>query len=328
MKALTLLSGGLDSILATKLVLDQGIDVVAVTFFLPFAAEKVDYASKIAERFDIRHITVEVGTDYLEVIRNPKHGYGSGMNPCIDCRIYMLKEAKRIAEELDAKFIVTGDVLGERPMSQHRKALALEEREADLDGLILRPLSAKLLPVTVPEREGWIDREKLLGISGKSRKPQIALAEQYGLQDAYPAPAGGCLLTHKEFAAKVRDLFEHAERVTNRDIQLLKLGRHFRFRVSKIIVGRNERENSMLLALKTPNAYAFEVPDYGSPITIVEGASDPETIALAARLTARYSDARSDPVVVEYWSEIEGPRMRIRITVSSLEDDEVDRLRI
>ena len=326
MKALTLLSGGLDSILATKLVLDQGIDVVAVTFILPFAAEKVDSASKIAERFDIPHLKVEVGTDYVEVIRNPKHGYGSGMNPCIDCRIYMLKKAKRIADELGANFIITGDVLGERPMSQHRKALALEEREAGLEGLILRPLSAKLLPVTVPEREGWIDREKLLGISGKSRKPQIALAERYSLQDAYPAPAGGCLLTNKEFAAKVRDLFEHAESVTNRDIQLLKLGRHFRFRMSKIIVGRNETENSLLLVLKTPNAYAFEVPDYGSPITIIEGADDPETIKLAARLTARYSDARSDQVVVEYWRESEGQRMRI--TVPPLANDEVDRLRI
>ncbi|MBN1455935.1 MAG: 7-cyano-7-deazaguanine synthase [Methanomicrobia archaeon] len=326
MKALTLLSGGLDSILATKLVLDQGIEVVAVTFVLPFTAENVDYASKIAERFDITHLKVEVGPDYFEVIRNPKHGYGSGMNPCIDCRIYLLKEAKRIADVLGAKFIVTGDVLGERPMSQHRKALTLEEREAGLEDLILRPLSAKLLPVTIPECEGWIDREKLLSISGKSRKPQIALAEQYGLQDAYPAPAGGCLLTDKEYAAKVRDLFEHTERVTNRDIQILRLGRHFRFGIAKIIVGRNERENSLLIALKMSNAYMFEVPDCGSPITIVEGASDPETIKLAARLTARYSDARTDPIVVEYGRESEGPRMRI--TVSPLEDEEVDRLRI
>ncbi|MGC9443868.1 MAG: 7-cyano-7-deazaguanine synthase [Candidatus Methanospirareceae archaeon] len=326
MKALTLLSGGLDSILATKLVLDQGIELVAITFVLPFAAEKVDYASKIAERLNITHLKVEVGTDYFQVIRNPKHGYGSGMNPCIDCRIYMLRKTKRIADELDAKFIVTGDVLGERPMSQHRNALALEAREARLEGLILRPLSAKLLPVTIPEREGWIDRDKLLGISGKSRKPQIALAEQYGLQDEYPAPAGGCLLTYKEFAAKVRDLFEHVESVTNRDIQLLKLGRHFRFRASKIIVGRNERENSLLLALKSPNAYAFEVPGCGSPITILEGVRDSPTIKLAAQLTARYSDTRSDPVVVEYWRESEGPRMRI--TVSPLEAGEVNRLRI
>ena len=326
MKALTLLSGGLDSILATKLILDQGIEVIAVTFVLPFVTEKGEYASKIAELFGIRHVTVEVGADYFEVIRNPRHGYGSGMNPCIDCRIYMLKEAKRIADALGANFIVTGDVLGERPMSQHRKALTLEEHEAGLDGLILRPLSARLLPVTVPEREGWIDREKLLGISGKSRKPQIALAEQYGLQDAYPAPAGGCLLTDKEFAAKIRDLFEHAETVTTRDIRLLKVGRHFRFRKSKIIVGRNERENSLLLALKTPNAYVLEVPDCGSPITIVEGASDPETVKLAARLTARYSDARSDLIVVEYWREREGPRMRIE--VPPLEDGEVNRLRI
>ncbi len=326
MKALSLLSGGLDSILATKLVLDQGIEVTALTFILPFAAEKMDYARETAERLGIPQINVEAGAEYLEIIRNPKYGYGSGMNPCIDCRIYMLTTAKRIADELGASFIVTGDVLGERPMSQHRKALALEEREAGLEGLILRPLSAQLLPETIPEREGWIDREKLLGISGKSRKPQIALAEQFGLQDAYPAPAGGCLLTYKEFAAKVRDLFAHLERVTIRDIQLLKLGRHFRVGRAKIVVGRNEAENSQLLDLKMPDAYAFEVPECGSPITIIEGRTDAETVKVAAQLTARYSDARSDPVVVDYWRESEGPRLQI--TVSPLEDGEVDRLRI
>jgi tRNA-specific 2-thiouridylase len=325
MKALALLSGGLDSILATKLVLDQGIEVIAVTFILPVVVEKVDYAGKTVERFGIPQIRVEMGDDYLEVIRNPKYGYGSGMNPCIDCRIYMLREAKRIANEIGAKFIVTGDVLGERPMSQYRKALLLEEEEAGLEGLILRPLSAKLLPETIPEREGWVDRSALLAISGKSRKPQIALAEQFGLQDAYPSPAGGCLLTHKEFASKVKDLFEHEENVTTRDIELLRIGRHFRAASSKIVVGRNEAENELLLELKNPGDYAFEVPGYGSPITILEQSREKEAIELAAKLTARYSDAaRGEEVLVEYWNA-EG---KASIVVSPLSDDEVEQLRI
>lgn len=326
MKALALLSGGLDSILATKLILDQGIEVVAVTFILPVAAEKEDYAKNTAKRFCIPLIRVEVGDEYLDVIRNPKYGYGSGMNPCIDCRIYMLREAKRIANEINAKFIVTGDVLGERPMSQHRKALMLEEKEAGLENLILRPLSAKLLPETIPEREGWVDRNTLLAISGKSRKPQIALAEKFGLQNEYPSPSGGCLLTNKEFASKVRDLFEHKEKVTKRDVLLLRIGRHFRFATSKIIVGRNEAENELLLELKNPEDYAFEVPGCGSPITVLEGLKSKEAIGLAAKLTARYSDAGAEgkEVRVEYWNGA-GKKS---IVVSPLDEHEVEHLRI
>lgn len=326
MKALALLSGGLDSILAIKLLLDQGIEVVAVTFILPVTAEKEDYAANVAKMLRIRQIREEVGEEFLGVIRNPKFGYGSGMNPCIDCRIYMLREAKRIAEEIGAKFIVTGEVLGERPMSQYRKALMLAEKEAGLEQMIVRPLSAKLLPETIPEREGWVDRSELLTISGRGRKPQIALAEQFGLQDAYPAPSGGCLLTYKEFASKVRDLFEHKERVTKRDISLLRIGRHFRFASSKIIVGRNEEENKLLLELKNPEDYAFEVPGCGSPITILEGSKSKEAIVLAAKLTARYSDADAEEngVLVEYRDE----NKKESITASPLAEDEVARLRI
>ena len=325
MKALTLLSGGLDSILATKLILEQGIKVVAVHFMLPVIAEKEDYAEKTAKLFDIPLMRAEVGDEYLDVLRNPKYGYGSGRNPCIDCRIYMLREAKRIAKEIEADFIVTGDVLGERPMSQYRKALELEEHEAGLEGLILRPLSAKLLPETFPEREGGVDRSKLLGISGKSRKPQIALAEKFGLQGAYPSPSGGCLLTHKEFAVKVKDLFEHKAKVTKRDIALLKVGRHFRFRGAKIIVGRNEAENKLLLGVKNPEDYAFEVPDIGSPITILEGARNQEAIELAARLTARYSDAAKElEIEVKYWDEA----VKKTLIVQPLDEKEVMRLRV
>ncbi len=328
MKALALLSGGLDSILATKLILDQGIEVVALNFILPFAVEKEDYAGDTADRFEIPLVRVEAGEEYLEIIKNPEHGYGSGMNPCIDCRIYMLREAKRIAKEVGADFIVTGDVLGERPMSQHRKALELEEKEAGVEKMVLRPLSAKLLAETIPEREGWVDRSKLLDIKGKSRKPQIALAKKFGLQDNYPSPSGGCLLTYREFASKLRDLFEHKykEKVTMRDVKLLKIGRHFRFDASKIIVGRNEEENKLLLDLKSPADYVFEVPGCGSPITILEGSKSKEAIEVAAKLTARYSDAGADAglVLVRYRAE----KREKSIVVSPLDEAEIARLRV
>ncbi len=328
MKALALLSGGLDSILATKLILDQGIEVVALNFILPFAVEKEDYAGDAADRFGIPLVRVEAGEEYLEIIKNPEHGYGSGMNPCIDCRIYMLREAKRIAKEVGADFIVTGDVLGERPMSQHRKALELEEKEAGVEKMVLRPLSAKLLAETIPEREGWVDRSKLLEIKGKSRKPQIALAKKFGLQDNYPSPSGGCLLTYREFASKLRDLFEHKykEKVTMRDVKLLKIGRHFRFDASKIIVGRNEEENKLLLDLKSPADYVFEVPGCGSPITILEGSKSKEAIEVAAKLTARYSDAGAGAglVLVRYRAE----KREKSIVVSPLDETEIARLRV
>ena len=184
-------------------------------------------------------------------------------------------------------------------MSQHRTALRLEEKEADLQGMLLRPLSAKLLPQTIPERKGWVDRNRLLSIEGRSRKPQLALAEEFGIRD-YRSPSGGCLLTNKEFAARLKTLFARKDKVTKRDTELLKIGRHFYLPSSGIIVGRNERENNLLLELKKPGDYIFEVPDCGSPVTILEGSKNRETIEFAARLTARYSDANTRGVLVEY----------------------------
>ncbi len=299
MKALALFSGGLDSMLAIKLVREQGIEVIALNFNLPILSEKRAYADQIAEQLSIPLLKIEAGEDYLELIRNPKHGYGKNMNPCIDCRIYMLKEAKRQAQKLGASFIITGEVLGQRPMSQYEQALKREEKEARVEGLVLRPLSTKLLPETVPEREGWVDRDRLLSIRGKSRKPQLALAQEYGIE-GYHTPAGGCLLTDKQFSLRLKDLFNRQKRITKRDIQLLKLGRHFYLPSARIIVGRNESENKALLELKSPADYIFKVPDLGSPITILEGCKDKEAIEFAAKLTAQYSDAETSPVLVEY----------------------------
>nr|MDO8081136.1 hypothetical protein [Candidatus Freyarchaeota archaeon] len=326
MKAVALLSGGLDSTLAVKLILDQGINVVALKFSSPFCLCDQGgkcHALEAANKFNIPLKTMYKGEDYLKVLRKPKFGYGSGMNPCVDCRIFMLKKAKEYAEEIGAQFIFTGEVLDERPMSQHYKTLKIIEREAGLEGKIVRPLSAKLLPETEAEKMGWVDRNQLLDIRGRSRKPQIALAKKLEITD-YPCPSGGCLLTYKEFANKVRDLFKHKKRVTLKDIELLKVGRHFRLGENKFIVGRNEAENKILLRLKNKTDYVFEVPDCGSPITILQDKKLKEAIKFAAKLTAAYSDANGDEVLVKY-GRLELSR---KITVTPMSEQELYKFRV
>jgi hypothetical protein len=242
-------------------------------------------------------ISVPKGQEYLDTVRNPKFGRGSGMNACIDCRIYMLKRSKAIAEELGAKFIFTGEVVGQRPMSQQRRTLSLIEREAGLEGKLVRPLSAKLLPETEAEKMGWIDRKALLDISGRSRKPQIELAAEKGLID-YPCPAGGCLLTSKEFASKLRDFLEHSpDRLTSRDIAILKVGRHFRVKGSKAIIGRNKDENDRLRAFADKEFTIMEPTSVPGPLCLCEG-DDPEILQFVASLVARYSDNLGQEVLV------------------------------
>ncbi len=324
-KALALLSGGLDSTLAVKLILNQGIDVVAVNFVTPFCLCKKGGcgSTEAAKQLGVPLKIVNVGDEYLKMVREPKHGYGRNMNPCIDCRIFIAKRAKKYAEEIGASFIFTGEVLDERPMSQHSKAMKIIEEEADLKGKILRPLSAKLLPETAIEKKGLVDREKLLDIHGRSRKPQIKLAEKFNIK-AYPCPAGGCLLTYKEYANKLRDLFKHKKRCTWADVSLLKVGRHFRFGENKIIVGRNEAENNFLTAKKARTDYYFEVSDIGSPITVLQGAKTKNAIKAAAALTAFYSDAKSDNVTVLFGRE----SLNKSITVSIPTRAKVEKLRI
>jgi len=324
-KALGLLSGGLDSTLAVKLMLEQGVEVETLNFVTPFClcgTKKCD-ATSVASRFQVKLKRMFLGDEYLKMLRKPKHGYGKNVNPCIDCRILMLKKTKRYAKKIGADFIFTGEVLDERPMSQHRRALEIIEREAGLEGKILRPLSAKYLPETGAEKKGLIERERLLDIRGRSRKRQIELAKGFGLSD-YPCPAGGCLLTDREFAAKVRDLFKHKRAVRLKDTSLLKVGRHFRFGSNKIIVGRNEIENKLLLSLKAPDDYYFEVPDCGSPTTILQGRKSSEAIRIAASLTARYSDAKGENVQVAYGTG----RSKKTLTVTPLLNEYVDKLRV
>ena len=301
MKALGLLSGGLDSTLAMKLILDQGIEVFAVKYSSPFCQcdqGGACQAAEVAGKLDIPLKIIQKGESYLEIVRNPKYGHGSGINPCIDCRIFMFKNAVQYAEEIGASFIFTGEVLGQRPMSQHLRAMQIIEKESGLAGKLVRPLCARLLPETEAEKNGWLDREKLLGFQGRTRKPQIALADDLGIT-GYACPAGGCLLTDKNYARKMRDLFVHSDTVTMRDAQLLKIGRHFRIGGCKIIAGRNERDNTLLAAMIDERDYRFEVPEIGSPLVLLRmNGSDEPPVQIAAEITAAYSDAESGPVGV------------------------------
>jgi len=297
--ALVLVSGGLDSALAAKLVKDQGIALTAIHFASPFWEGEKKYPARIAEKIGIPFQKVPLRQDYLKMLRNPKHGYGSAINPCIDCHAFMFRKAWKIGKKMGAKFLVTGEVLGQRPMSQHLPALRIIEKETNLVGRILRPLSAKLLAETEPEKKGWVDREKLLAIEGRSRKPQLAIAGEFSPDD-YACAAGGCLLTMEQFAKKLKDLFQRKEQITWNDIKLLKFGRHFRYHRNRIIVGRDHGENEALRKLKPKTDYLFMVPIVGSPITILQGPKTKTAIRLAARLTARYSDSQAKRVIVKY----------------------------
>ena len=312
MKAIVLLSGGLDSTLAAKLLLEQGIELEALNFLTvfcnctPHQNRGTQSTSKTAtclvsksaaDKLGINLKVFEVSREYLEIVKNPKHGYGRNLNPCIDCRIFMLKKAGEYMRESNASFLVTGEVLGERPMSQRMEAMRLIERESGLEGLILRPLSAKLFPETIPEKEGWVDRDKFLAMQGRSRKPQIKLAEELGISD-YPCPAGGCLLTDKSFSCRMRDLMKYTSAFTVKDVKFLKLGRHFRFNnMAKLVVGRNEKENARLSEMAEESDLYFTPSDVKGPIAIGRGKFGTDDILLASRILARYSDSNGSDAV-------------------------------
>jgi tRNA-specific 2-thiouridylase len=325
-KAVSLLSGGLDSILATELIRRQGIEVYAFnvkTLFSILRKGVVNEAEQAAVQLHVPLQVLCVEDDYLRMLRKPKHGYGKNLNPCVDCKIFILKKAKKFAEEISADFLFTGEVLGERPMSQHYPALRLIEEETGLKGKLLRPLSAKLLPETVAEKKGLVDRTKLLSIQGRSRKPQFQLAKEFGIA-AFPSPAGGCLLTCEEYSKKLRDLFENKRRVSAADVALLRVGRHFRIGKNKIIVGRNETENKLLAAQKRSSEYYFEPPEIVGPVAILQGPKTRKAVETAAKLTAFYSDTKTGKVVVGFGRE----SLNKSITVPLLLKVDVDKLRV
>lgn len=289
-KALVMLSGGLDSRLAVKLLVDQGLEAEAVHFSTPFCNCDKCSVEKVVEDYGVKVHHLFQGQDFLDLLVDPPHGYGSHMNICIDCRIDMFKKAKIFAKEIGADYLVTGEVVGQRPFSQRRAAMKLIEKEAGLEGKILRPLSAKLLEETDIEKEGIVDRTALLAIQGRNRKPQMKLAEEIGVYD-YPCPSGGCLLTDPNFSKRLRDYLDHEGRPTVPDMFLLRLGRHFRINGTRVIVGRNEKENRVLGGLAERNGWAtITVDDYMGPTTVLLK-NDEQIRDTAAAITARYSDA-------------------------------------
>ena len=292
-KAVALISGGLDSVLAARIVKEQGFDVLGLFFSSAFSksyGQEVETpAARVARSIGIELRVIDMGREYIDLIRNPMHGYGKNVNPCIDCKIFMLTKARIVMEELHAPFIITGEVLGQRPMSQRRDTLHVIERDAGLRGMILRPLSAKHLPPTKAEEAGIVNREQLLDISGRSRNTQLQLAEQYGIT-GYSAPAGGCLLTDENFAAKLRDLFEHKTDVTSTDIRLLTMGRHFRLEPgTKVVLGRNKKENEIIFALAGPGYHLFTPHGFPGPAALLAGEPRTGVQHAVGRLILRYS---------------------------------------
>jgi len=305
-KAVVLFSGGLDSILAAKIIMDQDIEVLGINFSMEFVSKDVEKHKKrikeIANSINMEFKIVDISDEYMGVLKNPAYGFGSNINPCIDCKILMLKKAKDIIKEAGAEFVVTGEVLGERPMSQRMDALNAIENKSGLKGYLLRPLSAKLLKPTIPEEKGIVDRNRLFGISGRSRKPQFELAGKLGIKN-YFAPAGGCLLTDPGFARRLGDLIDHDALFLD-DIRLLKFGRHFRFgEKTKFVLGRNKEDNEAIMNLKKENDAVFEPYGYQGPIGILRGERNDEFMKLAAGFLISHTKVKNDRKAnVRYWT--------------------------
>jgi hypothetical protein len=314
-KAIALLSGGLDSRLAVKMMLDQGIEVEALNFVTVFCtctakSSCKSEARKAASDYGIPLKVLNATEEILEAIRDPRHGFGRGLNPCLDCRISMFRRAGKHMKATGADFLVTGEVWGERPMSQRPDALRIIEKESGLDGLIVRPLSAHLFDPTIPEREGWIDREKMMAIEGRSRKPQMQLAAEIGVND-YPCPAGGCLLCDKNFAGRLKSLLDDNPRPAIAEIQALRLGRLiYSSEGKRILIPRNEEETERLTSLARPGDLLMSAEGHMGPTTVIKGAEIGEaTLREAAALTARYGQGREEENVTVAWWPVkkEGP---------------------
>ncbi len=308
-RALGLLSGGLDSALAAKLLTEQGLEVIGLHLESPTSC-----------RSDVREAARELGIEleirpkgeaYLELLRHPRWGYGRNMNPCLDCRVFMLRLAREVMEQRGARFVFTGEVVGQRPMSQQRQALTMIDRNSDLEGWVLRPLSARLLPETEPERQGWVDRSRLLGIFGRGRSDQLRLAAEYGLRN-FQSPGGGCLLTEPSFAERLRDLFAHTpeEKTHMQDVALLRLGRHIRVSAElKLVLGRNESENRSLEGFASEDRWLVTPDGFKGPIALVCGPRDQESLDHAVAWIVRYTkQPRAEDRV--RWSEADELRFR------------------
>jgi len=334
MKAIALISGGLDSVLATKLMQNLGMELICLNTVSPFclcnhrsSKGALCGAHSVAKELGLRLISINVSDEFLEIVKKPKHGYGSNMNPCIDCRILLFKKAKEAMQQEGASFVITGEVLGQRPMSQKLNTMKLIEKESGLEGLVLRPLSARVLDETIPEKEGWVEREKFLAIAGRSRREQFALAEKFGIND-YPCPSGGCLLTDPEFSKRLKDLMLHQE-LNLDDILLLKVGRHFRLKNdAKLVVGRNERENERLLSLTKEGDYVFSPTDeLAGPTALGRGNFSEAVIELSCRIICRYCDAHETRETCILYRQLPLKEEK-SLQVAAIEKERLESLRI
>ena len=296
-RCIALLSGGLDSMLAIRIMQEQGIEVEALNFKTMFTCCQ-DISAQVARDLGVNLTIIGQEDDYLDLVRNPEYGYGKGANPCVDCRIYMFERAKKFMHEIDAQFIISGEVVGQRTMSQKRSDLDTISYQSGLDDLLLRPLSAKLLPPTKPEREGLVDREKLYGVQGRSRKFLIELAHKYNLKDI-PTPSTGCSLTEPEFGRKVHDLIQIQVDDKPWDYDALNVGRHFRWNENtKVILGRDHQENLKLEYMHkmedATSSALIEPLSFKGPTALVTGPANDDSISYAAGLVYRYGSTLED----------------------------------
>ena len=307
-KALSLISGGLDSLLASRVGPHQGIHVEGINFFTGFCVEGHTHAIRkkdrarpkrnnalwVAEQLGIKLHIADIVEEYKDVVFNPRYGYGANLNPCLDCKIFMLRKAREWIEAQGFDFVITGEVVGQRPKSQRKDTMPIVQQDSGIGERLLRPLSARNLPETLPEREGWVDRDGLYGFSGRSRKPQMALARELGLED-YAQPAGGCcFLTDANYSVKLRDLWQtRGERWYELDdIMLLKVGRHIRPAPHyKVIVAREEGENNFLAGYRKQYP-SLRTTSHGGPLALIDGSPNLQDIELAARIVGRYSQGR------------------------------------
>ncbi|MBU3179882.1 tRNA 4-thiouridine(8) synthase ThiI [Clostridium psychrophilum] len=293
--ALAMISGGLDSTLAAKIVKDQGIEVIGICFKSNFFGEK--NALKMVKKIDIPLKVVDFSDEHFKMVKDPKHGYGKNMNPCIDCHAMMMRYCGQLLEKYHADFIITGEVLNQRPMSQNRSALDIVKNESGIGDKILRPLCAKNLNPTQMEIDGLIDREMLMDIKGRNRKVQMELAEKFGILD-YPSPAGGCKLTEPNYSLRLRDILEQKKNPSKKDLELLKIGRHFRIsKDAKIVSTRTEKEGELLEKLLTQQDLMFEAKDYNGTTVVIIGNPTETDIDLAAKITGRYCKGMDEKVV-------------------------------
>lgn len=326
-RALAMISGGLDSILAAKLIKEQGIEVIGICFRSYFFNE--ENAKRMTKQIGIQLEVVDFSKEHFEMVRNPKNGWGKNMNPCIDCHSMMMRYSGELLEKFNADFIITGEVLNQRPMSQNRSALDIVKKQSGFSDKILRPLCAKNLRETQMEIDGLVDREKLLGISGRNRKPQMELAATWGIVD-YPSPAGGCKLTEPNYSIRLKNMLDRKDEVTEKDILLLKYGRHFVTENNvKIIVSRTAEEGDQIKQLLNSNDMLFLPSEFNGAMVIIPEGNNPneDDITLACRLAVRYSKGKDEELVKVKYGKV-STKFTESKEVNSITQEKLDKYNI